>query len=361
MGLLSDFKKLLFVKKAVTKSAIQKVVNAGEELPGKAGDALQKVTNITKETGNQVVETAGEAVVAVKDIAEEFGQKSKEKVQTSRESTPSPSDEIMDEIIAETESNEEETSTRTASDPITESAEDTFGKAKEFAKNAGEKAKLTGKEILDKLEGTATSVGETVRKKSSPVVEKAKDVLENVGDKALDAGEKFVEKFGEASETVGGAVLEKSGEALEKAKGLAENIGAKILKARDELVEKAQEEAAKTGDSADNLVDKAKEMAAELEDKIAGETKNPKALSSTPPDVSSSELDKHGSFWEKAEHFAEGDYQMEGKGETPKEGEMKIQKDPDFVKKPKEGKVKGFEDLDGDGDELIDDAIIDED
>ena len=39
---------------------------------------------------------------------------------------------------------------------------------------------------------------------------------------------------------------------------------------------------------------------------------------------------------------------------------MQIKKDPDYKPKEKEGKVRGFEDQDGDGDEIIDDAIIDE-
>ena len=37
---------------------------------------------------------------------------------------------------------------------------------------------------------------------------------------------------------------------------------------------------------------------------------------------------------------------------------MKITKDPEYKKEEKEGTVYGFEDMDGDGDEIIDDAII---
>ena len=66
-------------------------------------------------------------------------------------------------------------------------------------------------------------------------------------------------------------------------------------------------------------------------------------------------LDKHDSFFEKAAKFAEGDY-----NQTEKEGEVTLTKDPDYQPTPSEGKVPGFEDLDGDGNEIIDDAIIDE-
>ena len=40
---------------------------------------------------------------------------------------------------------------------------------------------------------------------------------------------------------------------------------------------------------------------------------------------------------------------------------MKIQKNPEYKPGEKPGSVKGFEDLDGDGNEIIDDAILDTD
>jgi len=60
----------------------------------------------------------------------------------------------------------------------------------------------------------------------------------------------------------------------------------------------------------------------------------------------------------KAERYAQGDYENEG------EGAIKIieQKEPTtpIEKEAFQGDIHGFDDLDGDGDPLIDDAIIEE-
>jgi hypothetical protein len=64
------------------------------------------------------------------------------------------------------------------------------------------------------------------------------------------------------------------------------------------------------------------------------------------------------SFFDKAERYASGDYADEG---TPAGKDVTIRKDPDYKPKENTGKVKGFDDLDGDGDEIIDDAILDDD
>ncbi|MBK7335637.1 MAG: hypothetical protein IPJ00_05510 [Saprospirales bacterium] len=87
-----------------------------------------------------------------------------------------------------------------------------------------------------------------------------------------------------------------------------------------------------------------------------------KEFSDEPPKttakLSQSELSGKDDFFEKAKRFAEGDYHNTGKKE---EGKITLSQDPDHVaKKKKEGEIKGFDDHDGDGDHLIDDAIIDD-
>jgi hypothetical protein len=232
--------------------------------------------------------------------------------------------------------------------------------AKPLAETLGEEMMKSGTNIMDSLKKTAKDVGDAIDK--NPVVNAAKDVAENVGDKVLDAGEVFMEKFGDTAEKVGGVVLDKGGDALEKAGGIAENLGSKILKAKDDLMAKAEAEAAKSGETMESMVDKAKSMADKIEDKISGKTDFEEEFAKDAPDLSS-EMDKHDSFWDKAEKFAEGDYHGTGKkNKEPekKEGEITIQKDPDYKPKQIEGKLKGFEDADGDGDELIDDAIVED-
>jgi hypothetical protein len=71
-------------------------------------------------------------------------------------------------------------------------------------------------------------------------------------------------------------------------------------------------------------------------------------------DTGESMLDGTDSFFDRADRFAKGDYHNEG-GKA-----MRIQDDPDFQKKKKSDLIAGFMDNDGDGDSLIDDAVIEE-
>lgn len=64
-------------------------------------------------------------------------------------------------------------------------------------------------------------------------------------------------------------------------------------------------------------------------------------------------LDAHDDFFKKAAAFS-GDKPADQSG-------VSIQMDPEYQPRPKTGTVPGFEDLDGDGNEIVDDAIIDND
>ena len=102
----------------------------------------------------------------------------------------------------------------------------------------------------------------------------------------------------------------------------------------------------------DEVIKKAQEANANLEDKVKKEE-------ATFAERMSKEegLGKHESFFDKAARFADGDYNKEEKG---KEGDMEIKQNPDYKpEEKKKGNVPGFEDLDGDGNEIIDDAILD--
>ena len=69
----------------------------------------------------------------------------------------------------------------------------------------------------------------------------------------------------------------------------------------------------------------------------------------------SSLLDGKDDFFSKANQYADGDYGAFD------DGKPKIVKNEDVVEPlQKPGKAAGFEDLDGDGDEIIDDAIMEE-
>ena len=73
-----------------------------------------------------------------------------------------------------------------------------------------------------------------------------------------------------------------------------------------------------------------------------------------------SALESKDDFFEKASRYADGDYHAF----NPNADQPQIVPSEDVTsedKKPFQGTIAGFEDHDGDGDPLIDDAIIEED
>ena len=80
-------------------------------------------------------------------------------------------------------------------------------------------------------------------------------------------------------------------------------------------------------------------------------------------------LDDKDDFFARAEKYAAGDYHGTGKTNTPpppapeEDSVLELLPLPDDKKESGSfsGEVKGYEDLDGDGDPVIDDAIIVED
>lgn len=381
MALLNDLKKILFGAKAVTKSAADKTFDAGKEagkgLADSGSEMFEKAKEKVEDVGKIVMNKADQAVDRAGDFAEEVGEKVMQATETvkakasaffndeeSAPETPVKNSDIMDEIIAESKSpNPADEAEILELPPLKSSAEqpklieqpdeeDIFDSLKKTASSAGAKVMETGTGMAEKFGETAEKVGGTILEGSEKAMDKAADFTENVGKKVMETGSNMVEKFGETAEDVGEAIFEKGGEALEKAKGFATNIGSKILDAKDELFAKAEAEAAKSGETADSLIDKMKNLNQKLEDKISG---NNQQFADKPLDTGGSEFSKHDSFWEKADRFAKGDYHMKGK--EPKPGELTIKENPDY-KAPEKGKVKGFDDGDNDGDELIDDAII---
>ncbi|MEZ4962507.1 MAG: hypothetical protein R2830_21950 [Saprospiraceae bacterium] len=406
MALLNDLKKLLFGAKAVTQSAADKAYEAGKEagkdLTESGSEFFEKAKDKVEGAGKIVMDKADKAMEQAGDFAEDVGSKvmmsseslkAKAKEMLSDEEVPvgkpvADSSDIMDDIIAETKTSPaEDTEEMLELPPLKGTAEqpkaieqpeeedifdslkksatttgaavlsksgDALEKAGGIAEGVGKKVMESGSGIADKLGETAEKVGGTILDSSGKAIGKAADFTENVGKKVMEKGSDLADKFGETAGDVGEALFEKGGEALEKAKGFASDLGSKITQAKDDLFAKAEAEAAKSGDTADSLIDKMKDLNQKLEDKISG---NNEKFADKPLDTGGSEFAKHDSFWEKADKFAKGDYHMKGK--APKPGEMTIKKDPEY-KAPEKGKVKGFDDHDGDGDELIDDAIVEE-
>lgn len=328
MGFFNEIKKVLFGAKAVTKSAADKAADYG------------------KEKGADFLDSADDFLGSAKDTAGDVGNSMKEK------------------------------------------GSDFLGKAKDAAGDFKDSFSEKASDFVDGAKDVANKTYDSLAE--NEMVNKAGGVAEDVGGKILDAGKKFEEKAGGIAENVGGVILDKGGDLLEKGKDLSESIGEKIHdiagdameKANDlgstiqdktnDLVEKANEAAAK--DNLENQIDEASTLGERLESHIKGkDILDQKDAPIGYDKLDESLLERKDDFWSKAEKYAEGDYSGKGKEETPsaandifanteerqKQLEEAAEDTPE--KEPFKGDIKGFTDNDGDGDPLIDDAIIDED
>lgn len=247
-----------------------------------------------------------------------------------------------------------------------------FG-ASAVTKSATEKAtdfvKEEGDILLDKSKDLASKSAEVLSEKtsglkdaildgSSDLMEKTKEKLIDIGDdfdpvaeKAKSAGSVFMDKAGEITENVGEVVKDKGGQLLEKSKDVSENVGEKVLDVKDKLMEKANIVKEDLSEKLEETMTKADAWAAE-------EKANPK------PDFAEDTLDASGSllegkddFFSKADKFASGDYGAFSEGKITLDESTSGASKESFEKLPP---ATGFDDLDGDGNEIIDDAIIEE-
>lgn len=176
--------------------------------------------------------------------------------------------------------------------------------------------------------------------------------IEQVSEKVKDLSENLVEE----------------GEKLkDKAQDFAEKVGHDVLDKADELYERGKDRFSEYSEKGKDLASDLKEKAKKTYDELYEKAKEEEAIEKSKPDYSDqSHADKlretdilEGSddFFSKAEKYAQGDY------DGVREGSIKIEKSEESSPKENvnEGNIAGFEDRDGDGDDLIDDAEIDQD
>lgn len=245
--------------------------------------------------------------------------------------------------------------------------------SKSGAKKVADKSKDIGEDILD----TGQDAFETGKEKLGDIGEKVVDGLGDLKEKAKDftsditeslSKNETVKKAGDFTEKVGAEVIEKGGEMMEKAGEISEKVGEKVLKAKDRLMEEAEKVGEKLKDKYDETYEKALEL--EKEEALEGDSE----FADTPLDAGGSLIEDTDDFFSRAEKFAKGDYtgkqdnvRVNTPVELPKEdieiikeeGDVTISKLPSPDKK-KLADAAGFKDLDGDGNELVDDAIIEE-
>lgn len=244
-----------------------------------------------------------------------------------------------------------------------------FG-ASSITKHAAEKAtdyiKEEGAEILDKTKDIASNAGETILEKTSDfkdnvldggdsILDKGSDLLGKGKDKLTDIGENIssspmVDKMKDFTEDVGEKVMDKGGDLLEKGKTVSEDVGERVLDAKDKFMDKASEVKDQMSEKLEATMDKADAWAE------AEKAKPKKEFADDTIDASGSLLEGKDDFFSKADKFAGGEY------DAFSEGKITIE-EPKSIEKPKfedQKPATGFKDLDGDGNEIIDDAIIEE-
>lgn len=229
---------------------------------------------------------------------------------------------------------------------IWDNTEEFMGDAKDTAVKAGKHLSEKAVQGKEKAKDWASETYEKL--KDHPVVEKAEEISEKVGNKILGKEKENLKKAEEIVENVGDNVLKTGKQAMEKGKTVSENVGEKIIEAKDKLVEKAKEVTDKLGDKLDETIKKAEKMEAE-------EKANPTPeFAEKPINLDDSLLDDTDDFFSKADSYSKGDYHSFStepviSKNKPEDSEKKI---------PNKPKAAGFEDMDGDGDEIVDDALI---
>ena len=205
--------------------------------------------------------------------------------------------------------------------------------------------KLAETEPVKKAAEISEQVGVVILEKGGDLVQKAGELSENIGTRIITEGEALKEKAATFSEQTGAVIMEKGSEALEKAKEGAEKLGEKVLDAKDQLMEKAKESAENLGKKMDDLMQKASEW--ESQEAL----KPKKEFADDDLNTKGSLLEGKDDFFSKASQYADGHY------DSFSEGKLEIIENKGKSTSPT-SKVAGQEDTDGDGDELIDDAII---
>ena len=304
MGILNDFKKLFFGAKAVSKSAAEKgwekSKQAAQKIEDKAEDLADKAKDKIEDVGEDVIQKGSAMWEKTMDSTEEFRTKFSEK---SRE---------------------------------------VFEDAQDFAEDVGEK-------VIEKTEDLFRKGKSMAREFSSTESEVDEDEFVPAGNKSQedDKLSDLDDLFDTGPESTESNVTTDAPEDIDdfqKAETQKDYPPADKVESSS-LVKKAQEMSDKLSEKLDDTLDQAEKLAAKDEATYRPSQSHNEALgkSSMPGD----------DFFAKASAFADGDYNAFN--EAPEiQNADEDQKDISSHSEP----LPGFEDLDGDGNEIIDDALI---
>jgi ElaB/YqjD/DUF883 family membrane-anchored ribosome-binding protein len=324
MGFFDEIKKVLFGVKSVSKSAAGKVVDKGRDVTERSGEYLERAKDKAEELGENFADKAEDVWDSAIDNVEHIGSKVKSK------------------------------------------AGDLFEDAKEFTEGVGEKVLNRADDLFEDAKEIAEDVGEKVIDTAGKAFHKVKDIGDKFSDKVHDVSddkEKASDglnldeplighrKSSSNTDEIVQTIKDKSEEAATGLKSAVTVVGDKVHEIKSDIVEKAKDLTDKLSNKLDETIKKAETLSAHE----ANQPEYPEPNEN----LRKSALDKDD-FFKKAEAFADGRYD---EVRDPFSTKPKIVGKVDKPTLPNKSStpIPGFEDLDGDGDELIDDALLDSD
>ncbi len=238
-----------------------------------------------------------------------------------------------------------------ATDSINEAGNELGNKTKDAFNSASEQLTNKTSGLRDSVLDKADDLWEQSKDMSTDAIESLKnnDLTKQVTDKLGDlkddlANNDMVKKAAAFTESIGVDVIGKGNELLDKAGDVAGDLGDKANVLKDKIVDRANEIKEDVSEKVDDMVAKEKVAEAIDESKIEG------GFAKETLNTGDSLLKGTDDFFSRASKFADGEH------DAFNEGKMDITQGTPETKTP--AIAAGFTDLDGDGNEMIDDALV---
>lgn len=351
MSLFGDLKKVFFGAKSVAKHQAQKAGEAAKEtFNDLAEEVSEKGGDLLADAQEKLGEATESATAFLKENTADLRERGSELAEQGKEALS----DLGDKVFKETESLVDKGAELKdkGSDWINErlgnlntSNENSTADVEARVKGATENVTKPSAAAPIDYEAGLTDTTPKAPSAAREAADNALDTAAKAGLEAKAAAEKLGSKIMDASEVVGDKVLEKGSELMDR----AAEVGADLKSKANDFIDHANVEAEKM--KLEDSIEEAKIAAEQAEARARAFGNNESSK-----DTSESLLDGTGSFFDRAAKFADGDYHREGtvrvvKNDAPDSG------DTGGVDNKN---ITGFNDVDGDGDALIDDAQVEE-
>lgn len=334
MSLLSDLKKIFFGATSVAKHQAEKAGTAArEKLDELSEEASAKGGELLGEAQTGLSQAAEKGKAALSDLGDQVYEETEHLLDKGAELKEKGTDWINERLGSLNTSKTEPTDSELVNDPPQRSP------------TAGD---------IDYEAGLVEDPGtSTTPREPSALETAAKSILDGAAE------------VGDSAAQLADGALDRAAKAGADAKAAAEKYTGKILDRAADLGSKAKETAAEFVDRANDRAEaiKTEEAAEAAAESAALEEARRRAFDGKEGDRNPDEslLDGTDSFFDRAAKFADGDYHREGSVRIV-DNDDPTKAEPTKVELTKKGKIElpGFEDRDGDGNALIDDAELEE-